>query len=106
MCFAQKADLRKKKKKWKCEIAFEEIGLSILPSLYILDVTLYCRFKWEVVQVSRVHKYKTRGRDNFRTEKRKTIILGHLPSQIGVKIINKILRDLQRINEPKQFKSR
>uniref|UniRef100_A0A1B6HTM5 Uncharacterized protein n=1 Tax=Homalodisca liturata TaxID=320908 RepID=A0A1B6HTM5_9HEMI len=98
--------ISKLKPRESCKIAFRELGFLTLPSLYILDVTLYCQFKCELVQGREVHQYETRGRNNFRTEQHRTAMFEHLPSQMGVKLINKLPGDLKRINEPKQFKSR
>ncbi|KAG8258048.1 hypothetical protein J6590_036787 [Homalodisca vitripennis] len=83
-----------------------ELGFLTLLSLYILDVTMYCRFKCELVQGRDVHQFETRGRNNFRTKQHRTSMFEHLPSQMGVKLINTLPGDLKRINELQQFKSR
>ncbi|KAG8283080.1 hypothetical protein J6590_023609 [Homalodisca vitripennis] len=53
-----------------------------------------------------VHHYETRGRDNFRTEQHRTTAFGHLPSQVGVTIINRLPEEIKHLEEPKTFKSR
>ncbi|KAG8298363.1 hypothetical protein J6590_016259 [Homalodisca vitripennis] len=65
-----------------CKLAFGELGLLTLPSLYILDVVLYCRFKCVSLRGSDVHQYGTRGRDNFRMAQHRTTVFDRLPSQL------------------------
>lgn len=89
-----------------CRNAFRELELLTLPCLYILDVTLYSRFKCDLVQGGDVHQYETRGRDNYRAGQHKLMAFEHLPSQAGIKFINKLPEDIKQINNPKQFKTR
>ncbi|KAG8262471.1 hypothetical protein J6590_052116 [Homalodisca vitripennis] len=49
-------------------------------------VALYCRFKCELVQGRDVHKYGTRGRDNFRIQQHRTATFERLPSEVGLAI--------------------
>ncbi|KAG8291167.1 hypothetical protein J6590_067151 [Homalodisca vitripennis] len=89
-----------------CKLAFGELGLLTLPSLYILDVVLYCRFKCVSLRGSDVHQYGTRGRDNFRMAQHRTTVFERLPSQVGVRLINRLPEEIKRVNNHKQFKSR
>ncbi|KAG8246097.1 hypothetical protein J6590_094446 [Homalodisca vitripennis] len=98
--------ISKLKRRESCKIAFWELGFLTSPSLYTLDVTLYCRFKCELVQGRDVHQCEPRGRNNFRTEQYRTAMFEHLSSQMGVKLINKLPGDLKRIIESKKFKYR
>ncbi|KAG8261707.1 hypothetical protein J6590_067310 [Homalodisca vitripennis] len=86
--------------------AFRELGLLTLPCLYILDVVLYCRLKCELIQGSDVYQYETRGRDNFRIVQHRTSAFEHLPSQVGVKLINKLPEGIKHLSDSKLFKSR
>ncbi|KAG8270385.1 hypothetical protein J6590_099345 [Homalodisca vitripennis] len=89
-----------------CKDAFRELGLLTLLCLYILDVVLYCRLKCELTQGSDVHQYETRGRDNFRTVQYRTSAFEHVPSQVGVKLINKLPEGIKHLIDSKLFKSR
>ncbi|KAG8277400.1 hypothetical protein J6590_043768 [Homalodisca vitripennis] len=62
-----------------CKNSFRELELLILPCLYLLKVTLYCRFK--LVQDMDVHQYGTSGRDNFHV--RLLTLLSHMKSAIS-----------------------
>ncbi|KAG8264115.1 hypothetical protein J6590_017132 [Homalodisca vitripennis] len=86
--------------------AFRELGLLTLPCLYILDVALYCRFKCEFVRGRYVYQYGTRGRDNLRLHPHRTAAFKRLPSEVGVKLINKLPDEIKNLNEPTKFKAR
>ncbi|KAG8256531.1 hypothetical protein J6590_066341 [Homalodisca vitripennis] len=77
-----------------------------LPSLDILDVVLYCQFKCVSLRGIDVHQYGTRGRDNFRMAQHRTTVFELLPSQVGVRLINRLPEEIKRVNNHKQFKSR
>ncbi|KAG8317313.1 hypothetical protein J6590_029884 [Homalodisca vitripennis] len=83
-----------------------ELELLTLPCLYILEVALYCRFKCELVQGRDVHQYGTRGRDNFRIQQHRTATFERLPSEVGVRFINKLPDEIKNLNDPKKFKAR
>ncbi|KAG8319615.1 hypothetical protein J6590_088187 [Homalodisca vitripennis] len=55
---------------------------------------------------SDVHQYETRGRDNFRIVQHRTSGFEHLPSQVGVKLINKLPEGIKHLIDSKLFKSR
>ncbi|KAG8284102.1 hypothetical protein J6590_003794 [Homalodisca vitripennis] len=74
--------------------------------LYILDVVLYCRFKCVSLRGSDVHQYGVGGRDNFRMAQHRTTVFECLPSQVGVRLINRLLEEIKRVNNHKEFKSR
>ncbi|KAG8262511.1 hypothetical protein J6590_052155 [Homalodisca vitripennis] len=86
--------------------AFREFGLLTLPCLYIVEVALYCRLKCELVRGRDVHQYDTRGRDNFGVEQHRTAAFEHLPSQVGVGLINRLPEDIKQLNETKKFETR
>ncbi|KAG8322298.1 hypothetical protein J6590_026555 [Homalodisca vitripennis] len=88
-----------------CKDSFRELGLLTLPCLYILDVALYCRLKCELLQGRDVHQYETRARDNFRIDQHRTIAFEHLPSQVGVRIINRLPEVIKQLDDPKKFKA-
>ncbi|KAG8245311.1 hypothetical protein J6590_005624 [Homalodisca vitripennis] len=69
-------------------------------------VALYCRFKCELVRGRDVHQYGTRGRDNLRLYPHRTAAFKRLPSEVGVKLINKLPDEIKDLNEPTKFKSR
>ncbi|KAG8242937.1 hypothetical protein J6590_055659 [Homalodisca vitripennis] len=73
-----------------CKDAFRSLGLLTLPCYFILEVILYCRLKCELEPSRDVHQYGTRGRDNFRLDQHRTTAYGRLPSQVGVRLINRL----------------
>ncbi|KAG8264619.1 hypothetical protein J6590_008555 [Homalodisca vitripennis] len=81
-----------------CRDAFRELGFLTLSCLYILDVALYCRFKCEFVQGKDVYQYGTRGRDNLRLHPHRTAAFKRLPSEVGVKLINKLPDEIRNLN--------
>ncbi|KAG8277620.1 hypothetical protein J6590_039164 [Homalodisca vitripennis] len=50
---------------------FKQVRLLTLPCLYIPEVALYCRLKYELIRGRNV-QYGTRVRDNFRVEQHRT----------------------------------
>ncbi|KAG8241452.1 hypothetical protein J6590_086960 [Homalodisca vitripennis] len=70
-----------------CKVAFGELGIMTLPSLYILDDVLYCRVKCVSLRGSDVHQYRTRGRDNLRMAQHRTAVFECLPSQFSYNCI-------------------
>ncbi|KAG8303330.1 hypothetical protein J6590_013601 [Homalodisca vitripennis] len=91
---------------WLQLLNSRELELLTLPCLYILEVALYCRFKCELVQGRDVRQYGTRGRDNFRIQQHRTAMFERLPSEVGVRFINKLPDEIQNLNDPKKFKAR
>ncbi|KAG8316186.1 hypothetical protein J6590_057383 [Homalodisca vitripennis] len=89
-----------------CKNTFRELGLLTLPCLYILEVVLYCRSKCNLVQGRDVHQYGSRGRDNFRVQQHRTAAFERLPSEVGVKLINKLPEEIKQLNGQKKFKTR
>ncbi|KAG8264246.1 hypothetical protein J6590_014532 [Homalodisca vitripennis] len=85
---------------------FRELGLLTLPCLYILEVDLYCRLKCELIRGKNFHQHGSRGRDNFRVEQHRTAAFKHLPSQVGVGLINRLPLGIKQLNETKKFKTR
>ncbi|KAG8300843.1 hypothetical protein J6590_067114 [Homalodisca vitripennis] len=86
-----------------CKDAFRSLGLLTLRCLFILEVILYCRIKCELQRGRDVHQYGTRGRDNFRLDQHRTTAYGRLPSQVGVRLINRLPEGIKNLNDPNQF---
>ncbi|KAG8290915.1 hypothetical protein J6590_073488 [Homalodisca vitripennis] len=82
-----------------CRDAFRSLGLLTLPCLYILEVALYCRYKCELTQGGH-------GRDNLRVQSHRTIAYEQLPSQFGVKVINRLPECIKELATKKRFKAR
>uniref|UniRef100_A0A1B6HBP3 Uncharacterized protein n=1 Tax=Homalodisca liturata TaxID=320908 RepID=A0A1B6HBP3_9HEMI len=89
-----------------CKDAFRSLGLLTFPCLFILEVILYCRLKCELERGRDVHQYGTRGRDNFRLDQHRTMAYGRLPSQVDVRLINRLSEGIKNLNDPNQFKAR
>ncbi|KAG8330005.1 hypothetical protein J6590_073662 [Homalodisca vitripennis] len=68
--------------------AFSELGLPILPCLYIVEVTLYSKSKCALVQGRDVHHHGKKGRDNIQVQKHRKNAFSNLLSQVGIRLIN------------------
>ncbi|KAG8324609.1 hypothetical protein J6590_088181 [Homalodisca vitripennis] len=53
-----------------------------------------------------VHGYKSRGRDNYRSGKHRTVVYEHLPSQAGHRQINRLPASIKNAPTPKPLKTR
>jgi len=89
-----------------CHDAFRELELLTLPCLYVLEVSLYCRFRCGLTQGRDIHSYNTRGRDTYRTQQHRTSAFEQTPSYAGAKFINMLPRSIKDTIEPKKFKAR
>ncbi|KAG8335763.1 hypothetical protein J6590_060680 [Homalodisca vitripennis] len=49
------------------------------PSLYNLETTLFCMSKCAMTNGRDIHVYGTRGRDNYRTSRHRTVVYERLP---------------------------
>ncbi|KAG8294549.1 hypothetical protein J6590_088087 [Homalodisca vitripennis] len=58
--------------------------------LYILETSWFCLSKCTLTRGRAIHGYETRGRDNYRTGRHRTLVYEHLPSQAGVHFINSL----------------
>ncbi|KAG8252956.1 hypothetical protein J6590_045156 [Homalodisca vitripennis] len=87
---------------------FENLQLLTLPSLYILETTLFCMSKCAMTNGRDipVHAYETRGRDNYRTGRHRTVVYERLPSQAGVHFVNKLPNSIKNSPTPKVLKTR
>ncbi|KAG8287230.1 hypothetical protein J6590_043598 [Homalodisca vitripennis] len=54
--------------------------------------------------ITDVHQYGTRGRDNLRLHPHRTAAFKRLPSEVSVKLINKLPDEIKNFNEPKKLK--
>ncbi|KAG8312653.1 hypothetical protein J6590_018298 [Homalodisca vitripennis] len=60
----------------------------------------------ELVRGRDVHQYWARGRDNLRLHPHRTAAFKRLPSEVGVKLINKFPDEIKNLTEPTKFKAR
>ncbi|KAG8301339.1 hypothetical protein J6590_056032 [Homalodisca vitripennis] len=89
-----------------CRPAFKKLQLLTLPCLYILEAVLFCKSKCALTRGRDVHEYETRGRDNYRTGRHRTVVYEHLPSQAGVRFINSLPDFMKNVQTPKALKTR
>ncbi len=89
-----------------CRPAFKNLKLLTLPCLYILETSLYFKSKCTPIRGSDIHFYETRGRDNYRTGRHRTVVSERLPSQSGVLFLNKLPNSIKNATMPKAFKTR
>ncbi|KAG8250740.1 hypothetical protein J6590_108611 [Homalodisca vitripennis] len=87
-----------------CREHFKSLDLLTLPSLYMYETVLYCRYKCEVTRGRDIHDYNTRGRDALRPAQHRLRAFEALPSEVGAKLINKLPLDLQAENGQPLFK--
>ncbi|KAG8319861.1 hypothetical protein J6590_082671 [Homalodisca vitripennis] len=89
-----------------CRPAFKKLQLLTLLCLYILEAVLFCKSKCALTRGRDVHEYETRGRDNYRTGRHRTVVYEHLPSQAGVRFINSLPDSMKNVQSPKALKTR
>lgn len=89
-----------------CRPAFKNLQLLTLPCLYILETASFCMYKSTLTRGRDIHAYETRGRDNYRTGKHRTVVYEHLPSQAGVHFLNRLPNSIKNAPTPKVFKTR
>ena len=87
-----------------CRESFRELDLLTLPSLYILETVMFCRFKCILVQGKNIHNYQTRTRETYRVAQHRLQAHERLPSQTGVKFLNRLPTDITNIINHKPFK--
>ncbi len=89
-----------------CKPSFKNLKLLTLPCLYILEASFYFKSKCNHIRGSDVHSYVTRGREDYRTGRHRTAVYEHLPSQAGVRFVNKLPNSIKNAPMPKAFKTR
>ncbi|KAG8242775.1 hypothetical protein J6590_086675 [Homalodisca vitripennis] len=89
-----------------CRESFREFEFLTLPCLYIYYVIMYCKSKCTMVRGEDIHRYETRGRDNYRAQHHRLTLTQYLPQQVGVRLINKLPESIKNSNNKSQFKTR
>ncbi|KAG8257149.1 hypothetical protein J6590_055536 [Homalodisca vitripennis] len=83
------------------------VGCSVKDSSHaLLFRAFYCRFKYDLVQSRNVQQYRTRGRDDFLVLQHRMAKFERLPSEVGVKLTNRLPEEIKSLNGPKKFKTR
>ncbi|KAG8247517.1 hypothetical protein J6590_059264 [Homalodisca vitripennis] len=67
---------------------------------------LFCMSKCAMTRGRDIHSYGTRGRDTYRTGSHRTGVYEHLPSQAGVRFLNKLPNSIKNAPTPKALKAR
>ncbi len=78
-----------------CRTAFKNLQLLTLPSLYILETSLFCISKCALTTGRDIHNHETRGRDSYRTGRHRTVAYEQLPSQRGAQFLNSLPQSLK-----------
>ncbi|KAG8272830.1 hypothetical protein J6590_033487 [Homalodisca vitripennis] len=86
--------------------AFKNLQLLTLPCLYTLETVSFCMSKCTLMRGRDVHRYETRGRENYRSGKHRTVVYEHLPSQAGVHFFNRLPPFVKNAPTPKALKTR
>ena len=96
------------KLQWResCKPAFKTLNLLTLPCLYILESCLFFKSKGEPIRGTDVHSYETRDRESYRTGRHRTVAYERLPSQAGVRFVNKLPNSIKSAPMPQAFKTR
>lgn len=89
-----------------CKPAFKNLKLLTLTCLYILQTCCFFMTKCDQTRGTDVHSYATRGREDYRTERHRTVVHERLPSQTGVHFVNKLPNSIKCASTPKAFKNR
>ncbi|KAG8326031.1 hypothetical protein J6590_051362 [Homalodisca vitripennis] len=90
-----------------CRTAFKNLQLLTLLSLYILETSFSkCLSKCALTRGRDIHGCETRGRDNYRTGRHRTVVYEHLPSQAVVHFINRLPNSMKNAQTPKASKAR
>ncbi len=89
-----------------CRQAFKNLKLLTLPCLYILQTCLFFMSKCDLVRGSDFHSYATRGRENYRTGRHRTVAYERLPTQKGVHFVNRLPNQIKNAPMPKALKAR
>ncbi len=76
--------IAKLQRRESCKPAFKSLKLLTLPCLYILETCSFFKSKCDAIRGSDVHSYVTRGRDDYRTGKHRTVVHEHLPTHAGM----------------------
>ncbi|KAG8285918.1 hypothetical protein J6590_071334 [Homalodisca vitripennis] len=69
---------------WGCALCRLLAKSSRAFNLYILETTLFCVSKCPMTNGRNIHVYETRGRDNYRIGRHRTVVYERLPSQAVV----------------------
>ncbi|KAG8313243.1 hypothetical protein J6590_006803 [Homalodisca vitripennis] len=89
-----------------CRLAFRKLKLLTVPCLYILETSMFFKSKCNLIRGSDIHSYETRGRDNYRTGRHRTVVHERLPSQSGAQFVNKLPNFIKSAAMLKAFKTR
>ena len=89
-----------------CRETFKNLGLLTLPSLYILETILHCRFKSSPLQGNFIHEHNTRIKNDLRVQQHRTTLFSKLPSQIGIKFFNMLPEEIKIESNQNLFKNR
>uniref|UniRef100_A0A1B6KSA2 Uncharacterized protein n=1 Tax=Graphocephala atropunctata TaxID=36148 RepID=A0A1B6KSA2_9HEMI len=89
-----------------CKETLKKLQLLMLPCLYILETTLFCMSKCAMTNGRDIHDYETRGRENYRAGRHRTVVYERLPSQAGVHFVNKLPDSIKYAPTPKALKTR
>jgi hypothetical protein len=108
MLILQKRAIRhiaKLKIKDSCKEVFPKLKILTIPSIYVLEVCIYKKFKCTVnTKNENVHSYITRSKQNFRTNYHRTNKFKNFPSEIGTTFLNKLPNDISNESDLKYFK--
>ncbi|KAG8307308.1 hypothetical protein J6590_024956 [Homalodisca vitripennis] len=89
-----------------CKEAFKKTAtVDSAVSLHPRD-NLFCMSKCAMTRGRDIHSYGTRGRDTYRTGSHRTGVYEHLPSQAGVRFLNKLPNSIKNAPTPKALKAR
>lgn len=87
-----------------CRPLFKELNLMTFPSLYIYHTILFVMQNVNIKLNSEVHKHNTRGQSNLHVIGHRTNLFANSPQYSGIKLINKLPKNLKDIRDSKKFK--
>lgn len=88
-----------------CKPLFKELKILTFPSLYMYHTILFLKQNLNLELNSNIHKHNTRNKFNVHMISHRTHMFAKSPYYSGIKLINKLPKNIKEISDRKRFKS-